>query len=283
MSPLKDGPAGMLAPPAYAAYLKAKVVLLGGLGVGKTSLIRRYVLDEFDDRYIVTLGAKVSKRPVDVEFPGLGPVRVDMTVWDTMGEESLRPTLTDIVLHGVKGVLAVCDVSDARTITPMASWVSLAARHRSDVPVQVLVNKSDLPPRSEVVAGALGVGRRHIAPCYLTSAKTGDNVRAAFEDLALRIATRAVAEMDARLDPVSLGMVVEASARPRSLADFAEATGLSGHAVLGRAESLVRRGYLRVASIDLGPDGRPAVGFSATGKTFPPLAAGAATRSPEGG
>ncbi|HLE45566.1 MAG TPA: Rab family GTPase [Thermoplasmata archaeon] len=269
----------MLASPAYAAYLKAKVVLLGGLGVGKTSLIRRYVLDEFDDRYIVTLGAKVSKRPVDVVFPGLGPVRVDMTVWDTMGEESLRPTLTDIVLHGVKGVLAVCDVSDARTIAPMASWVSLAARLRSDVPVQVLVNKSDLPPRSEVVAGALGVGRRHAAPCYLTSAKTGDNVRAAFEDLALRIATRALAEVDARLDPVSLGMVVEASARTRSLADFATSTGLSAHAVLGRAEGLVRRGFLRIASIDLGPDGRPVLGFSATGKSFPPLEAGTATRS----
>ena len=37
--------------------LKAKICLVGEHGVGKTSLVRRYVLDEFDDRYIVTLGA----------------------------------------------------------------------------------------------------------------------------------------------------------------------------------------------------------------------------------
>ncbi|MBI4417089.1 MAG: GTP-binding protein, partial [Euryarchaeota archaeon] len=42
--------------------MKTKVCLVGEHGVGKTSLIRRYVLDEFDDRYIVTLGAKVSKK-----------------------------------------------------------------------------------------------------------------------------------------------------------------------------------------------------------------------------
>ncbi len=269
----------MASPPAYAAYLKAKVCLLGGIGVGKTSLIRRYVLDEFDDRYVVTLGAKVSKRPVDVELPELGRVRVDLTLWDTMGEESLRPTLTDIVLHGVKGVLAVCDVSDDRSVGPMASWIGLS-RLKAEVPVQILVNKSDLPARAEVVQDALSVGRRHVAPCYLTSAKTGDNVAAAFEDLSLRIATRALAETEARLDPVSLGMVNDAASKPRSLLEFILSTGLAPHIVLGRAESLARRGYLRVSSIDIGPDGRPLLSFTATGKAYPPVEVESVARPP---
>src|SRR5207247_1110851 len=41
--------------------MKVKVCLVGEHAVGKTSLIKRYVLNEYDDRYIVTLGAKVSK------------------------------------------------------------------------------------------------------------------------------------------------------------------------------------------------------------------------------
>ena len=260
--------------PVYDAHLKAKVVLLGGMGVGKTSLIRRYVLDEFDDSYVATLGAKVSKRSQPVELPDAGRVLVDLTIWDTMGEEVLRPTLADIVLHGVKGVLAVCDVTDEASVAPMSEWIDLASRLRADdVPVQILVNKRDLgTDEAGVVRTALGLGRPHVAPCYLTSARTGDNVAAAFEDLALRIASRALAEGETRFDTAFLGMVIDASVKLRALADLAESAGLPLPATRARAESLVRRGYLRIASIDLGPDGRPALSFSATGKPFPPLA-----------
>ena len=49
--------------------MKTKVCLVGEAAVGKTSLIRRYVLEEFEDRYITTLGAKVSKKELAFEFP----------------------------------------------------------------------------------------------------------------------------------------------------------------------------------------------------------------------
>ena len=272
--------AGLMgSPTGQVLHLKAKVCLLGGLGVGKTSLVRRYVLDEFDDHYVITLGAKVTKREVDVGIEGVGPVRVDLTLWDTMGEESLRPTLTDIVLHGIKGVLGVCDVSDRRTIGPMASWIDLTSGLRPGIPVQILANKSDLPRKEQAMRDVLNLGRRHAAPCYLTSAKTGDNVTAAFEDLALRITTQALSESESRLDPASLGIVVETSVKPRSFLELVVSTGLPPASVLFRAESLVRRGFLRVASMDIGPDGRPLLSFASTGKTFPPLEGKAAAET----
>lgn len=259
------------APPPYAAVLKAKVCLVGGMGVGKTSLIRRYVLDEFRDEYIATLGAKVSKRPVEVELPGIGTVLVEMTLWDTMGDAALRPTLQDVVMHGARGILAVCDASDDRTVAPVEDWANLAFGHDPDIPVQILVNKSDLEAKAEAVRDAVIVSRRHTAPGYLTSAKTGNNVVRAFEDLAMRIATRAFAERAQTLDPISLDMVIHASVKPRSPDEFAAEAGLSPRTMAARAESLVRRGFLRIASIDLGSDGRPLSTFSATGKSFPPL------------
>src|SRR3972149_3594222 len=68
--------------------LKAKVCLVGEKAVGKTSLIRRFVLNTFDDRYITTIGTKVSKKEITVWKPEEGiEWAVDMTVWDIMGEQ----------------------------------------------------------------------------------------------------------------------------------------------------------------------------------------------------
>src|SRR3990170_698487 len=99
--------------------MKAKVCLVGEHAVGKTSLIRRYVLDEFDDRYIVTLGAKVSKREMTIALPGLGEVLMDMTVWDIMGSRGFRELLREAYFHWAQGILAVCDITRYETLSDL--------------------------------------------------------------------------------------------------------------------------------------------------------------------
>src|SRR5207244_363690 len=59
-----------------AQRIKTKVCLVGEAAVGKTSLIRRFVQDEFDDRYITTLGAKVSKR--EMAFEAQDRTKIDL-------------------------------------------------------------------------------------------------------------------------------------------------------------------------------------------------------------
>ncbi len=90
--------------------MKVKVCLVGEHAVGKTSLIRRYVLDEFDDRYIVTLGAKVSKKEMLLESKANSGVQMDMTIWDIMGSKGFRELLREAYFHGAQGILAVCDI-----------------------------------------------------------------------------------------------------------------------------------------------------------------------------
>src|SRR5437879_10926768 len=101
----------MMATPALAGlkHVKAKVCLVGDVAVGKTSLIRRFVQDEFDDRYIATVGTKVTKRTVDVTWKG-APAVLDMMVWDIMGEKGFRALLRDAYLEGSYGVMAVRDL-----------------------------------------------------------------------------------------------------------------------------------------------------------------------------
>ncbi len=164
--------------------LKAKVCLVGEHGVGKTSLIRRYVLDEFDDRYIVTLGAKVSKREMTFSLGGRGDVHMDMTVWDIMGSKGFRELLREAYFHGAQGVLAACDITRFETLNDLDDWIEAVFRTVKTIPIVIAVNKVDLEdraafgePQVREFAAAFG------SPFFFTSAKTGANVEAAFRAL----------------------------------------------------------------------------------------------------
>ncbi len=173
--------------------LKAKVCLVGEHGVGKTSLIRRYVLDEFDDRYIVTLGAKVSKREMQFGLGTRGDVQMDMTVWDIMGSKGFRELLREAYFHGAQGILAACDITRYETLSDLDDWIEAVFRTVKPIPIVFAVNKSDLDeraafgePQVREATGAFG------APYFYTSAKTGQNVENAFRALGSAIAERAL-------------------------------------------------------------------------------------------
>ncbi|OGS49745.1 MAG: hypothetical protein A3K65_05310 [Euryarchaeota archaeon RBG_16_68_12] len=169
--------------------LKTKICLVGEHAVGKTSLIRRYVLDEFDDRYIVTLGAKVSKKEMDITTPDGVPVHMDMTIWDIMGSKGFRELLREAYFHGAQGILAACDLTRYETLEDLDSWVESVFRTVGEIPVVFAVNKCDLKDQ-----GTFGEEQIKLAvegfdsAWYLTSAKTGENVEALFRALASIIA-----------------------------------------------------------------------------------------------
>src|SRR5437867_13116437 len=82
--------------------MKVKICLVGEGAVGKTCLIRRFIQDQFDDRYISTLGAKVSKKEIKIDGPN-GGSDIDMTIWDIMGEKGFRNPLEGVLSQGAGG------------------------------------------------------------------------------------------------------------------------------------------------------------------------------------
>jgi len=168
--------------------MKCKVCLVGEQAVGKTSLIRRYVLDEFDDRYIVTLGAKVSKKEMTLEKGGHDKVHMDMTIWDIMGTKGFRELLREAYFHGAQGILAVSDVTRYDTLEDLDSWIESVFRTVGEIPVVFAINKVDL--RDKIAYGDNEVRQATEAfdsPFLYTSAKTGENVEIVFMELAKRI------------------------------------------------------------------------------------------------
>src|SRR5437867_11822158 len=103
--------------------MKVKVCLVGEAAVGKTSLIRRFVLENFDDKYIQTLGTKVSKKALTSSSPdGSGELKIDMTIWDIMGQNGFRDLLKEAYFYGARGILALCDVTRRKTPEDVGDW-----------------------------------------------------------------------------------------------------------------------------------------------------------------
>lgn len=165
-------------------HVKAKVCLVGDVAVGKTSLIKRFVQDEFDDRYIATVGTKVTKKTVDVMWRG-APASLDLMVWDIMGEKGFRALLRDAYFEGSHGVIAVCDLTRKDTFYDLNNWVQMIRKQVGNVPMVFLGNKMDLEERLVITPDELArMGTIHSAPQFLASAKTGAGVNEAFKALA---------------------------------------------------------------------------------------------------
>src|SRR5436309_4702176 len=170
--------------------MEMKVCLVGEAAVGKTSLIRRYVLDDFDDKYIQTLGTKVSKKELQVPRPkGDDPLKVDMTIWDIMGQKGFRELLKEAYFYGARGILAVCDVTRRATLDDLDDWIEGVYSVTGKIPIQFLANKVDLKDQLQITEDEMvQAARAYDSPFHFTSAKAGVNVETAFQSLAERVA-----------------------------------------------------------------------------------------------
>ncbi len=169
------------------ANLTMKICLAGDSAVGKTSLVRRFVSDTFDEQYGMTLGAKVSSRRYRVGDPrGAGStVDVGATIWDIMGHIGFRELMKDAYFRGAQGVLLVCDATRPETFEDLADWWTSVRSVAGSIPAVVLLNKSDLEGERKIAPSHVGAyAASNGWSWFETSAKTGDNVQAAFDQIA---------------------------------------------------------------------------------------------------
>lgn len=172
--------------------LKAKICILGEAAVGKTSLIRRYVEDAFDDRYISTLGSKVSLKRIWLTSRSdpKKQLEVQLSIWDLIGERSYLESLHQDYLRGSQGLIAVCDVTRYSTFEALDAWIPAALRISGDVPLAIVVNKVDLKDQVLVLYDEQEPDQK--AAKYggfatWASAKSGDNVNSMFGKLTLAL------------------------------------------------------------------------------------------------
>lgn len=169
--------------------LVKKICLIGDPAVGKTSLIRRFVLDLFDDNYLTTIGAKITKKKITLEFPERSlHINLSMMIWDVTGQKEYA-LFHEMYVQGMEGVLAVADLTRNNTITGLKAAISLADRIKANVPMIFLLNKCDLADPSSVdLKEVMTLASQRGIPVLATSAKTGINVELAFQKMGRMVA-----------------------------------------------------------------------------------------------
>ena len=162
--------------------VKRKVLLLGDGAVGKTSLVRKYVMDKFDDRYITTIGTKVTKKVLEFRMKG-ETVELTMMLWDILGQKGYTG-IQRSSYRGAEGIIFVCDNTRPETLKSLEEyWIPEAISVIGSAPFVFAVNKSDLPNPKISEDDIKALAERYAAPYFFTSAKTGSNVEDMFKAL----------------------------------------------------------------------------------------------------
>ncbi|UCF07226.1 MAG: GTP-binding protein [Thermoplasmata archaeon] len=174
--------------------VKKKIVLVGDSAVGKTSLIRRFVFDQFEDTYIATIGSKVTMKELTIERPDKTHSLTFM-IWDIIGREGYQGVQAKTFV-GVNGAILVADMTRKETLRSLERhWIPFLFKVVDKVPLVFVCNKSDLTGEFEFQPEELAdVAKRYngnvsnvlqegLEPSYSTSAKTGSNVEKAFGSL----------------------------------------------------------------------------------------------------
>ena len=158
--------------------LKKKICIVGSFGVGKTSLVRRFVDSIFDESYLATVGVKIDRKDVRI-----GPTAVTLVLWDLAGEDDLAQ-LNVSHLRGSSGYILVADGCRATTLAKAIDIQGRIAQLLGPLPFVIVVNKADLRDQWEV-KGAIVEERGWTT--FETSAKAGSGVEEMFQHLAEKL------------------------------------------------------------------------------------------------
>ena len=157
-----------------------KVLVIGDTSVGKTSFIMRYADNIFQESYIATIGMDYKLKNINLENGKL----VKLQIWDTAGQEKFH-SITKSFYKGANGIILIYSVIDNNSLNNVKKWMeSIKAQVPDDVAVILVGNKKDDEEMRQVTAEqGEDMAENYKLPFFECSAKTGDNLDAAFDKL----------------------------------------------------------------------------------------------------
>ncbi|MFW9921220.1 MAG: GTP-binding protein [Candidatus Thorarchaeota archaeon] len=166
----------------HVAYLW-KLVFLGEGGVGKTSLVGRYVYDSFEGDYLATIGAAMHTKPIKVD-----DTMCKLVIWDIAGQDDFAQ-LRKAYYQNASGAFFVFDTTRPETIARIEEWIDALTTVTGTIPIVLLENKVDL--ESKIDRDQLEkVVKKFNLKLLQTSAKEDTNVEEAFLEMTREILER---------------------------------------------------------------------------------------------
>jgi len=149
-----------------------KIVLLGQFGVGKTSLMRRFVKDEFATDYKPTLGVQIKKKVLVLPSGN----EISMIIWDLEGFSSVSKTRSSYLL-GSHAFIYVFDLTRPVTYYNLDDEIRFLEQHYPNIFLTIVANKLDSKDPSSITNY---LKEKNIEVSHIVSAKTGEGVSALF-------------------------------------------------------------------------------------------------------
>ncbi|MHA1726056.1 MAG: Rab family GTPase [Promethearchaeota archaeon] len=163
-----------------------KILTAGEGGVGKTTLLHRYVTNSFVQDTKMTIGVEFFLQEIE-----MGDANCTLQLWDFGGQERFRFLLENYVL-GAKGALLMFDLTRPMTLENLDEWISICRRYDPNLPILFIGTKLDL--ENEIMVdddyARSFLEQYNLFDYVKVSSKTGENVELVFKKLTEKILER---------------------------------------------------------------------------------------------
>ena len=156
--------------------IKIKIMLLGESQIGKTSLIQRYVKNNFNLSYITTVGIDFQLKQIKMNNKS-----IKLQIWDTAGQERFK-NITKSYFHSSDGFIVGYDITSRLSFTNVSTWLKEINENAPEEIHKILIgNKCDLNEREVTTEEGQKLAEENGMKFFETSAKNDINVKETFE------------------------------------------------------------------------------------------------------
>ena len=155
-----------------------KVVLVGHFGVGKSSLISRFVYNTFSDNYTVTIGVHILKKEIKIE-----ELNLTLIIWDIEGKDDIQKVRSSYLL-GTSGFVYVIDPTRLQTYEHFIEEIAFLKTNYPTAQIVSVANKADL---IDVEEFKTSLAPKNIEIDFFASAKEGYEVEHLFQTIGFKM------------------------------------------------------------------------------------------------
>ena len=157
--------------------INLNIILLGDSSVGKTSLLKKYIDDQFEEAYMSTIGVDFKEKKIS-----LNELNVSLKIWDSAGQERFK-SIAKTFIKSADGIMFVYDITHSETLDNLKSWIRQSEDSTGKYKI-IIGNKGDIGDKRQVSEDSLkNFCKAQKIKGIEVSAKLGTNVKVAFETL----------------------------------------------------------------------------------------------------